>query len=110
MFSDDDRDRRQLNDLAASEPRAPDALLLPELAGTAAARQREMVGELVDLLLGQQLAPRASSAMLARLAGRCALARRRLLGLRARLGAALLRRLGWISRGAPPSYCPSPDA
>jgi hypothetical protein len=51
MLAPDHADRRQLTDLMATEPPLGLPLLGSELATTAAARIREMIDDLINLIL-----------------------------------------------------------
>jgi hypothetical protein len=59
MLDQGHADRRQLANLVATKPPSRSALLLLELPAAPAARIRAVINDLIDLILGPQLTPRA---------------------------------------------------
>jgi hypothetical protein len=59
MLGPDHADRRQLTDLVATEPPSGLLLLGGELAAAPPARLRVVIDDLIDLILGTQIATRA---------------------------------------------------
>jgi hypothetical protein len=91
-------DRRQLADLAATKPTSRSTLLLLELPTAPAACIRIVINDLIDLILGPQLTPRALVSGLPTLRSPLALSAHQLLGLRPRLRSPLSARLRGIRR------------
>ena len=97
-------DRRQLSDLATTEPTAPTArptLLLIEPCSTVAALLRKVIDDLIDLIGGLELATGALVSGLPASRALLTFATHQFLGLRARLRPPLRPRLGWIHRWRP---------
>jgi hypothetical protein len=90
--------RRQLAHLAATKPTSRSTLLLLELPTAPAARIRIVINDLIDLILGPQLTPRALMSGLPTLRSPLALSAHQLHGLRPRLRSPLSARLRGIRR------------
>ena len=96
MLAPDHADRRQLSDLMTPEPPARPALPAAELPAAPAARIREVINDLIDLILGTQLTTRAPMPRLTPGLTLPALQAHQLLGLRTRLSPPLSPCLRWI--------------
>jgi hypothetical protein len=98
MLGPDHADRRQLRDLAAAEPAARPALLLIKPPPATTTRLRVVIDDLIHLILRPEIATRTRVARLPALRSALPLPPHQLLGLRARLRAALRTSLGRIGR------------
>ena len=93
MLGPDHADRRQLSDLVATEPPPRAPLPHAEPAAAPTARLRIVIDDLINLILGTQLATRTPMARLTARLALPTLAAHQLLGLRARLRPPLRTRL-----------------
>ena len=96
MLDADHADRRQLSDLMATEPPAGMPLLVAELAPASTTRCRVVIDDLIDLILGLELAPSTRMPALPARATLLAFTTHQFLGLRTRLRTPLRPRLGGI--------------
>src|SRR5436305_14987618 len=93
MLGPDHADRRQLGDLVTPERLARLALLLTESTPARTTRHREVIDDLIDLILGLELPTRTAMSRLTACLALLALPAHQLLGLRARLRPPLRPRL-----------------
>ena len=98
MLDDQHADRWQLSDLMATEPATWPALMLAELTAAATARVRVVIDDLIDPVLGSELATRTAMPLLPARLALGALPGQQLLRLRTRLRTPLLTRLRRILR------------
>src|ERR1700733_12906233 len=101
MLGHDHTDRRQLRDLMAAEPAARPALLPIEPMSASATRLRIVIDDLIDLILGFELATRAGMPLLPTGLATPAFPAHQLLGLRPGLRPPLRSRLRRIHRRRP---------
>jgi hypothetical protein len=93
MLDQQHADRRQLSDLMATEPAIGPALIERELAAATTASVRVVIDDLIDLVLGSELATRTAMQILPARLALDAILGQQLLRLRARLRTPLLTRL-----------------
>ena len=98
MLGPDHADRRQLGDLMATEPPLRAPLLGGERAAAPTARVRVVIDDLIDLILGTELATRTPMPRLPAGLALLALPPRQLLRLRARFRPTGERELGSAGR------------
>src|SRR5438876_7974210 len=98
MLDHDRADRRQLADLVATEPPLGPPLLGAELATAPATRLREVIDDLIDLILRLEFATSTPMPRLCTSLTPLAFAAHQLLRLRPRLRPPLRPRLGRIRR------------
>jgi len=109
MLHRDHADRRQFADLVATEPPARPALPLIEPAPATAARLRVVIDDLIDPILGLEIATRTPVPGLPIRIATLALPPQKLLGLRAGLRAPL-RASGAVRSTAAWNWCVNPGA
>ncbi len=98
MFAHDHADRRQLGDLVATEPPARPALPIIKPTSASATRIREVIDDLIHLILGVEFATRTPMPGLPTSLALNALSAHQFLGLRASLCTPLSARLRRIHR------------
>ena len=98
MLGHDHADRRQLSDLAATEPSARTALLIIKPPPASATRVWVVIDDLIHLILRFEIAPRTLVPGLPTLRSALALPAHQLFGLRTGLRPPLRARLGRIGR------------